>query len=167
MVLKIKLWCEGIIIAIIICIIIESLLPNGNNKKYVKVVIGIYIMFITLNPIFDLLNYDFKTNELFNLEYEEVYSSIDSEIKDVYIVGIEENIKEEIKKLGYDVKYVKVFVDINYENIEKVELKVNSKRNEIKIEIKNSAETYKKDYQDILKFFKENYYLSEEQINFK
>lgn len=167
MILKIKFWCEGIIIAIIICIIIESLLPNGNNKKYVKVVIGIYIMFITLNPIFDLLNYDFKTNELFNLEYEEVYSSIDSEIKDVYIVGIEENIKEEIKKLGYDVNYVNVFVDITYENIEKVELKVNSKRNEIKIEIKNSAETDKKDYQDILKFFKENYYLSEEQINFK
>ena len=33
MILKIKAWCEGIIVAIIICIIIESLVPNSNNKK--------------------------------------------------------------------------------------------------------------------------------------
>ena len=48
MILKIKSWCEGIIVAIIISIIIEMLVPDGNNKKYVKVVIGIYIIFVTL-----------------------------------------------------------------------------------------------------------------------
>ena len=36
MILKIRAWCEGIIIAIIISIIIEMILPDGKNKKYVK-----------------------------------------------------------------------------------------------------------------------------------
>ena len=64
MILKIKSWCEGIIVAIIISIIIEMLVPDGNNKKYVKVVIGIYIIFVTLNPIFQLLNYQFDFSSL-------------------------------------------------------------------------------------------------------
>ena len=31
-----KTWCEGIIVAVMISIIIELLIPEGNNKKYVK-----------------------------------------------------------------------------------------------------------------------------------
>ena len=38
-------WIQGIIIAVIIGTIIEMLLPEGNCKKYVKVVIGVYILF--------------------------------------------------------------------------------------------------------------------------
>ena len=41
----IKNWTEGIIIAVIISIIIEMLVPDGKNKKYVKVVSGIYILY--------------------------------------------------------------------------------------------------------------------------
>ena len=38
-------WVQGIIVAVIIVTIIEMILPNGNSKKYIKVVIGIYIIF--------------------------------------------------------------------------------------------------------------------------
>ena len=55
MILKLKSWCEGIIVSIILCIIIESLIPEGNNKKYVKVIIGIYIMYVSLNPLLNSL----------------------------------------------------------------------------------------------------------------
>ena len=37
-------WAEGIIVAVIIGTIIEMILPNGKSKKYIKVVIGIYIL---------------------------------------------------------------------------------------------------------------------------
>ena len=57
-------WCEGIIIAIIISVIIELLIPEGNNKKYVKVVVGIYIIFVTINPILKLIDYDFNFEDL-------------------------------------------------------------------------------------------------------
>ena len=57
---EIRTWCEGLIVAIVICVIIESLIPESNNKKYIKIVSGIYIMFISFSPILSLLNYDFK-----------------------------------------------------------------------------------------------------------
>ena len=38
MIESIKAWVENIIIVVIISIIIEMILPEGNNKKYVKVV---------------------------------------------------------------------------------------------------------------------------------
>ena len=40
-----RVWCEGIIIAVVISIIIEAILPEGNIKKYVKVIISIYIVY--------------------------------------------------------------------------------------------------------------------------
>lgn len=177
MILKIRQWCEGIIITIIICIIIECLIPNGNNKKYAKVVIGIYIMYITFNPILNLLNYDLEFENIFsNVKYEETYSSIDYDIKDIYILGIEENIKEEVESLGYKIENVEISVDSNYENIEKIELKIkNEVSNEIKIEEivigEESENNYKikenTDYSAIIKHLKENYFLEENQIFFK
>lgn len=174
MILKIRSWCEGIIIAIIISVIIEMLIPEGNNKKYVKVIVGIYIMFVMLNPILELLNYDFDYDfsNIFNFEYEEAYSSLDSEIKDVYIIGIEESIKEEIEELGYIVKRVKVFVDLNYENIEKIELEVEKDMNNIEIEtvvIGNGGQdsiNENDEYDDILKYLYENYFIEENQVFF-
>ncbi len=61
MVLFLRNWCEQIIISIFISIIIEMLIPAGNIKKYVKVVVGIYIMFVILNPIIsNIQNIDFE-----------------------------------------------------------------------------------------------------------
>ena len=45
-------WAEQLIIALIIIIIIEIILPNGNNyKKYIKVVLGIFLVSTIINPI--------------------------------------------------------------------------------------------------------------------
>ena len=47
----ISAWAQGIIIAVIVGSIIQMLLPENKNKKYIKVVIGIYILFSILSPI--------------------------------------------------------------------------------------------------------------------
>ncbi len=46
-------WVEGIAIAVIIASIFEMILPNGNIKKYVKVILGIYIVFSIISPFAD------------------------------------------------------------------------------------------------------------------
>ena len=43
-------WIEGIAIAVIIASIFEMLLPKGNIKKYIKVILGIYIVFNIISP---------------------------------------------------------------------------------------------------------------------
>ena len=172
MILKIKSWCEGIIIAIIISIIVEMLVPEGNNKKYVKVVIGIYIMFIVLNPILELLNYEFDFSSLFEVKTQETYSNVNDDIRDVYLVGIKVTIIKDLEKLGYIVKNVDIYLDINYENIEKVNVELEKKSENIIVEPviigkKNQNNVSQKDsFGDVLEYFKENYSLDEDKIFF-
>lgn len=53
-------WIEGIAIAVIVASIFEMILPDGNIKKYVKIVLGIYIIFSIISPFVD-------RKELYNL----------------------------------------------------------------------------------------------------
>lgn len=171
MILKIKSWCEGIIVAIVISIIIEMILPDGKNKKYVKVVIGIYIMFVVLNPILEILNYDINIEKIFEFDDIQASTTLDSNIKDAYIYGIQESLKMEIEGLGYEVENVNVYVDENYENIEKIELKVKEKNNKIEsikpITIGNLEEKSNLSYIDIIEYIKENYSVSDDKIIFR
>ena len=41
-------YVKGIVVAVIISTIIEMILPEGKIKKYVKTVIGAYIVFIIM-----------------------------------------------------------------------------------------------------------------------
>ena len=51
MVKLVNSWMQGIIIAVIITIIIEMLLPDGKNKKYIKTVINLYILYVIIAPV--------------------------------------------------------------------------------------------------------------------
>ena len=118
-------WCEGLVIAVIISIIIEMLIPDGNNKKYIKVVIGIYIIFSTINPILDLINYDINFENYINIDTVQSSSSVKDyadSIRKVYINGLENDIKLEITNLGYKVNNINILFDKDYTNVEKIEL---------------------------------------------
>lgn len=167
MILKLKQWCEGIVIAIIITIIIEMLIPDS-NKKYVKVVIGIYIMFVSLNPILELLHYDINFENILGIDAVQTSSNVDSKIKDVYVLGIEEKIKEDIENLGYAIENVEVLVDENYENISEISLKVGNSKNSNFIKIEKVSigekENIKNQYNDIVSFLETNYSVDESKI---
>lgn len=171
MIPKIREWCETIIVAIVISIIIEMLIPNGNNKKYIKVVIGVYILFVTLNPILELLSYDLDFDKLFEMSVIETSTTdFDENIKDVYINGIKDTMKNEIKELGYKVEKLEITFDPSYTNIEKIEIKIVGKENNINkvepvtIRKENTEENVR--YDDIIKFLIENYLVKEEDILF-
>lgn len=107
-----KTWINQIIVAVIITTIIEMILPNGNNKKYIKMVIGLYILFTIIQPVItkftgdsiDISNFDYK--KYFNSDVLET-SSKDFEnnnsklIKQAYINNIKEDIEKKIEQKGY------------------------------------------------------------------
>ena len=155
-----KSWCEGIIVAVFISIIIEMLVPEGNNKKYIKVVAGIFIIFVILNPILENINMemDIDFENIFQLETIETSSDFNNNMKDVYIIGIEDAIKNEISEKGYGVHSVDVMVDSNYENIEKIEIALSNNTN-ISIEAINIGEDkiVQEDNIELKKFISEKY----------
>lgn len=164
----IRQWCEGIIIAILISLIIELLVPEGDNKKYVKVVIGIYIVFVVINPLLKFFKYDFDFSSVINVTVEEVNSKTDS-IKEFYVEGIKESMKEDIEGLGYITDNIEISFDNNFENIQEIQLKIVSKNidNTIIEPIiigENKQET--NNYNDIIELLEKNYFIEKSQIIF-
>ena len=45
-----KTWTNQIIVAVVIAVIFNLIIPNGKNKKYIKMIINLYILFILINP---------------------------------------------------------------------------------------------------------------------
>ena len=168
----IRNWSEEIIIAVIISIIIENLIPEGKNKKYVKVVIGIFILYTILNPIFSNLNYDFDLKNEFNYENSiETSSTFSNDIKDIYIKGIEEEVKKMVEKDGFIANSVKVSVDKNYEEIQEIQITLKNK--EILIEpiiIGNNVQnqvSQNGQYENLIKDISENFSVDSKKIIIK
>lgn len=138
-------WAQGIIVAVIIATLIELILPNGSSKKYVKVIIGIYILFTIISPVIEKLkNDDFGINEILNTQkYEEELAKSDNTIsaklesnnsrtiKDIYISNLTIDIQTKLKEKGYEVisANIKIKDDENY-TIEKIIINLNKIENE-------------------------------------
>ena len=117
-------WIQGIIIAVIISTIIEMILPEGNSKKYIKVVIGVYILFSIVSPVISkLTGSDFRVSDIFDLdEYIETSknsSSLqnqlaeqnESQIKEIYLSSLKSDISEKIENKGYTVNSMEIEVE--------------------------------------------------------
>ncbi len=75
-------WAQGIIVAVIIATLIEMILPNSSSKKYVKVVIGMYILFTIVSPIIKKLG-----GKDINLNTIDIEKCIEWLIEDNYTTG--------------------------------------------------------------------------------
>ena len=48
-------WAQGLVVAVIIATIIEMILPEGNSKKFIKIVIGVFVLFQIISPVVQAL----------------------------------------------------------------------------------------------------------------
>ena len=153
-------WAQQIIIAVIIASIIEMILPENKNKKYVKMVIGIYILFNIISPIInekDLLNMDsvsletYATTDTETTQNREVnQTSMDERLQQLYVQELENNIKIKVQQEGYDVSSCKVDAVLNgdekEQGINKINLVVSENKSNIqevnKIEINVGLNKY-------------------------
>lgn len=116
-----KSWANQIIVAVIIAVIFELIIPNGKNKKYIKMVINLYVLFAILNPIIskftnsneiDLSKYNYE-DYFSNTNSIETSSGLDSSdmIIDTTKKIINEDIKKRLLEKGY--KVTSISIDIN------------------------------------------------------
>lgn len=119
-------WLQGIVISVIIATIIEMILPDGNTKKYIKVVLGVYIVFNIITPIVNqFTNSKFELSSIINIEeytnkmetYEVASKNIDESneenIKQMYITNLERDIASKLKEKDYFAKKVEVKIEDN------------------------------------------------------
>ena len=99
-------WAEQIVLAVIVATIIELILPKNKNKKYIQMVIGVYVLFNIISPI--IKNKDNFSVEKYNTEkyesqsqYEIDQSSMDARIEKIYLEELEKKTQEKFQDNGF------------------------------------------------------------------
>lgn len=131
-------WATGIVIAVIIATIIEMILPNSTSKKYIKIIIGIFIVYTIISPVIgsfkgeDLNNYIKVENYIKSrsnaLQTNEVSDNAQSSIKKIYAQNLQNDLKTKLKEKGYISNNINISIsnDDKY-NIERIDIKVDEK----------------------------------------
>lgn len=132
-------WAQGIIIAVIIATIIEMLLPNNGNGKYVKVVIGIFILFSIISPVINKLKTSNNSIDMDSYLEKSTKNTVttsnfnvDSKatIKKMYGENLKIDIKSKVNQKGYTIGDINLEILDNDEyTLNKIEFKVISKNN--------------------------------------
>lgn len=106
-------WAEQIVLAVVVATIIELILPKNKNKKYIQMVIGIYVLFNIISPI--IKNKDNFSVEKYNTEkyesqsqYEIDQSSMDARIEKIYLEELEKKTQDKFQDNGFVVTKCKV-----------------------------------------------------------
>ena len=113
-----KNWASGLIVAIIIVTIIELLIPENRNKKYIKLVSGIFILFTIISPVVVHfngnveLNIDKYSDILTSSNYDDISEVAtvvtDDAVMEVYEKNISNNIKNSVENLNYIVDEIEL-----------------------------------------------------------
>ena len=128
-------WIEQIAIAVIIASIFELILPNGSLKKYIKVILGIYVVFSIISPfvnssaLYDIQNIAVESWIENIVETNQTginQESMDLRLEKLYIDELKTDIKNRVKEYGYDIYKCDITASLknsdNNPGIHKIEL---------------------------------------------
>lgn len=124
MVKIINSWAQGIISAVIITTIIEIILPEGNNKKYIKVILGIYILFSVIYPVINSIsdksiNLDTviksTSKQMEKYEKNSVAIETNSYIENTYKNNLTKNITDNLEEKGYKLINLNLYIETQNE----------------------------------------------------
>ncbi len=124
----IRAWIIDIVIMFIFISIIELVLPNGNMKKYINMIVGLLIIFTIINPFIKLFNIDLNLDKA-------VFNQISQQ--DIDINENKEFLLNQEKQVAmlYEEK-------IRREIIELVEVNTTFKISEMNIDINTDEDNY-------------------------
>lgn len=138
-----SLWVKNLSLALIVVSILEMLLPNNKTKKYIKMVMGLYILFSIIAPFVNNSN-------VLNFNIEDVYSdyskeisntsttstagevnqaSMDDRLNQLYKEQLESDITQKVEEKGYDVRKCKVEAHVSESDtgIESITIEIDGK----------------------------------------
>lgn len=154
-------WVKNLSLALIVVSILEMILPNSKTKKYIKMVMGLYILFSIISPFIDNsrfnlenINIDFYEKQIETTSGIEVnQASMDVRINQIYKEQLEKDITSKLKEKGYELESCKVKANVSESNsgIERITLKVKEKiLREEDTDEEKEAEELKEDEKDTI-----------------
>ena len=133
-------WVKNLCLALIVVSILEMLLPNNKTKKYVKMVMGLYILFSIIAPFvensselkFDIEDlYEKYLTETSTISENTDQASMDNRLNELYKEKLEKDITQKLDEEGYIVEEcnVKAHISNDDNGIELITLKIKEKKN--------------------------------------
>ncbi len=121
MIESLSTWAKNITLAVVIVSLIEMLLPNNKTKKYVKVVMGIYILWNIISPIVSKdITFDFdniingtSTQTTSTTTQSVDQTSMDKRLKEICEEELEKDIRNKIEENGYIVNSCDVDIEVS------------------------------------------------------
>lgn len=110
-------WISGVVVAVVVGSIIEMILPESNNKKYVKTIIGIFILFTIISPAIVRFSGGIDLKSI--IDYQEYANTVpvssnavvkDNSVLNVYKSNISKEISKTLEDNGYKVLDLKLEV---------------------------------------------------------
>ena len=187
-------WIEQVALAVIIASIFEMLLPSGNTKKYIKMILGVFIVFSIISPFVNSnALYDLDINKIVGEytkdlnSYDNAQSSTNDKVEEMYIKELETDISKTIENQGYNVKSCKIdaviYSDSKNAGINSINIVLLSKKNDsfqiekvneidINVNIGNTTDTSntentitEKDINKLKKYLSKYYEIDKNVIN--
>lgn len=179
MINKLSIYARGLIYIVIIVGILELVIPNGKNKKYIKVIMGMFVIFSIISPV---VGKRINVNEEIIEKYMNSSSNKtdkakendneDENLKAVFKSKVKENIEAYLSSKGYECKSVTIKEE-NY-NISQISINGLNKKeknaiNKIEINIKGPSNDQKEEMgqeekQKIIEYIAKNYEIDKENI---
>lgn len=142
MIAQISSWASNVVIAVIIATVIEMILPDSKNKKYVKTVIGMFILFTIIAPVITKISgEEFSLESIAkgidienNFDTETQKIDTDDYIRQVYVDNLKKDLTSKVSEKGYAVNDINVSVSMqegdNYGKIESISINIVKKNDE-------------------------------------
>lgn len=142
-------WAKNLGVVIVLVSIFEMILPNNKIKKYIRVILGIFVIFNIVSPFvknkekleLTSINVEKYTTNQNNLVDQ---TSINSRIQELYEKELENNIKNTLQEQGYKVINCKVQAEVSEDQ------KVNEENTikKIKLQVEKSEENNENDKEE-------------------
>lgn len=128
-------WTKGLGVTMVIVSILEMLLPNNKTKKYIRVVLGVFVIFNIISPLIqnkdrlnlsnlDIENYKTVTTSTVN------QADMNERINKLYEEELEKDITKKVEENGYNVKRVKISTTRNEEEWDINQIQLNIEKGE-------------------------------------
>ena len=126
--IAIRAFIQQIVYVAIVAIIIELILPKGNTKKYVFVILSLFILLNIVSPIINIIK-DSDLQNTFNSVLETISSNVDrtdnrnidefSAYKNVKITSeveeeLSKNVNDKLNKMNVKFKNLKIILNDDY-----------------------------------------------------
>lgn len=147
---------------VLVSVLIEIILPNGQTAKYIKGIFSIFVVFVLINPVVKFFRSDFDVSKYLVADNVAVDEKLLKNLYKEQIIATEKDIESQLESEGFS----GVCVDLEYKIVEEKIILEKAKINIDKLVISDEKANINK-YQFIRQVVTENYDIKEEDVIFE